>query len=486
MTDQLEIHYRSVAELTPYARNARTHSHEQVVQIAASIMEFGFTNPVLIAEDGEIIAGHGRVLAAQLLGRTEVPVIVLGHLTPAQRRAYVLADNKLALNAGWDEELLRSELAALGEESFDLGVLGFSDDELGALLGEQAVRKGRIGDDELPPTPPATSQLGDLWRLGRHVLLVGDCTTHWSYDALLGTEQVDLVWTDPPYNVNVRGAAGAILNDHLADETFRQFLAAFYRCTVAVMRPGACIYVAHADSGRTNFTSAFQASGLKLSQVRIWVKQAATFGWQDFNWRHEPILYGWKEGAAHYFAGDFTLTSVIDWGELDPNKMTKGQLRELVKEIQAKALSTVVRYDKPSRSELHPTMKPVALIEEMVEASSRENDLVLDPFGGSGSTLIACEKLNRRCALLELDPHYADVIISRWQAFTERQAVHAELGSSFEQVSLERAETIPAVGGKSAQHDATSPGTHGLNALKDPARPPVGGKSAKEHAPSHE
>lgn len=435
-----QIEMISVDQLIEYAGNARKHSGEQVAQIAGLIQDSGFTNPLLVDPQGEIIAGHGRLEAARLLGMLAVPCIRVTGLSPEQIRALRISDNATGLSSTWDEELLRSELAALAQSGFDMDLIGFSDDELGILLGETAVRKGRIGDDELPAPPPPTSQLGDLWDLGRHQLLVGDCTTHWAYDALLGQNLADLVWTDPPYNVNVRGQAGAILNDHLADEVFRRFLAEFYRCTAAAMRPGACIYVAHADSGRTNFTAAFQASGLKLSQVRIWVKQAATFGWQDYNWRHEPILYGWKEGAAHFFAGDFTLTSVIDWGELDPNKMTKGQLRELVKEIQAKALhSTVTRHDKPSRSELHPTMKPVALIEEMIEASSRENELVLDPFGGSGSTLIACEKLNRRAALIELDPHYADVIVGRWQAFTGREAVHHELGKNYEQVSLERA-----------------------------------------------
>jgi DNA modification methylase len=444
MPDAMRIETRDIKTLVPYARNARTHTDEQVAQIAGSIMEFGFTNPVLIDADGGILAGHGRVLAAERLGRTDVPVIALGHLSPAQRRAYIIADNKLALNAGWDEELLRAELQALGAEDFDLGVIGFDEDELADLLGEGHVRKGRIGDDDLPERPRATSIPGDLWLMGRHRLLCGDCTRTADLDTLMAGDTADMVWTDPPYNVDVHGAAGAMLNDHQTDEAFRAFLGRFYAATLAAMRPGACIYVAHADASRTNFTASFQASGLKLSQVRIWVKQAATLGWQDYNWQHEPILYGWKEGAAHYFAGDFTLTSVIEDPHATPlDKLTKPQLVAMLTDLRASIRTTVIRQDRPARNDLHPTMKPVALIEEMVEASSRERELVLDPFGGSGSTLIACEKLNRRCNLVELDAVYADVIVSRWQAFTGREATHAHTAQTFTETMATR--TLAAV-----------------------------------------
>ncbi len=426
-----EVPTRKVAELVPYARNSRTHSEAQVAQIAASIREFGFTNPVLIDGEGEIIAGHGRVMAAKLLGLADVPVLVLDHLTDTQRRAYVIADNKLALNAGWDEALLRSEIQALGDEGFDLSLAGFDWPEVAELLKPPPVRKGKIDDDQAPEAPTrACSRAGDTWILDRHRLRVGDATSAADLDALLQGKEVDLVWTDPPYNVAVKGKAGSILNDDMEDAAFRAFLDATFDAYARALRPGGVIYVAHAETERVNFTAAFVDAGLKLSQVRIWVKQSATLSRQDFNWQHEPILYGWKEGAGHYFAGDFTKTTVVET-PADLRKMSKADLVAALEQMIAAQRGTILRHDRPTKSDLHPTMKPVALVEEMIEASSLEGDLVLDLFGGSGSTLIAAEKTGRDARLMELDPRFADVIVTRWQDFTGRTATLEATGNTF-------------------------------------------------------
>ena len=439
-----KLERRAVADLAPYAQNSRTHSEAQVAQIAASIREFGFTNPVLIDAEGGIIAGHGRVLAAKSLGLAKVPVLVLDHLTEDQRRAYVIADNKLALNAGWDEDVLRAEIEALGGVGFEIGLLGFAPAELDTLLGEQPVRSGKTDDDSVPNLcGPTTSRQSDVWILGRHRLAVGDATADADIDALMAGDQADLVWTDPPYNVAIKGKAGSILNDDMGNEAFRGFLAAVFGQYERIMRPGAVIYVAHADSERVNFTAEFVRAGLKLSQVRIWVKQSATLSRQDFNWQHEPILYGWKEGAGHYYAGDFTKTTVID-DDIDLARLKKDELVAIVRAFQAQARGTVIRQDRPTRSDLHPTMKPVALVEDMIEASSQEQETVVDFFGGSGSTLIAAEKTGRTARILELDPHFADVIVRRWEGFTGRVATLEATGQTFREVAEERALQVKA------------------------------------------
>lgn len=416
----MQIETLPVASLTPYARNSRTHSDAQVAQIVASIHEFGFTNPVLIDEHGGIIAGHGRVLAATKLGLREVPCIRLSHLNEAQRRAYVIADNKLALNAGWDEAMLAEELRALAAMDFDLALTGFDSKELDDLLDglDDDAAPGLTDPDAAPPPPDVpVSRSGDVWIMGRHRLMCGDSTNLEHVQALMGGEQADLVWTDPPYNVAVEGKAGKILNDSMQAGEFRDFLRGVYASFYAVMRPGAVIYVAHSESERAAFADCMVQAGLKLSQVLIWVKQSATLSRQDFNWQHEPIIYGWKEGAGHYFCEDFTLTTVMD-DDLDLQKLKKEQLIGMVMELRGRTASSVVRHDRPTRSELHPTMKPVALVERMVAWSSKPGQIVLDLFGGSGSTLIAAQKSNRRARLMELDPKYCDVIVRRWQEYT--------------------------------------------------------------------
>jgi DNA modification methylase len=440
--EPLAVEYRPLESLTPYVRNARTHSDEQVAQIAGSIREFGWTNPVLIDEEGGIIAGHGRVMAAMRLNLTDAPTITLKGLTEAQKRAYVLADNQLALNAGWDLNMLAIELKDL-QADIDLQVLGFSAKQIEELIGEDApVREGRTDEDAVPEARVVTvCRLGDVWTLGRHRLVVGDSAGSEAFQLLMGEEQADLVVTDPPYNVAYEGAAGRIENDDLTDQRFEELLAGSLSLACDHARFGACSYVFHADTAREPFTRQYVASGWKLSQVLIWVKNAATLSRQDYNWRHEPILYGWKEGAAHYFAGDFTKTTVIEQapGKGGWKARSKAELVEMLELLLPEAMDTTLRHDKPAKSELHPTMKPVQLIRDLIEASSLPTNVVLDPFGGSGTTLIAAEQTNRAARLIEIDPKYADVIIRRWQEFTGKNAVRDD-GLHF---SLAAAQRIP-------------------------------------------
>lgn len=427
-----------IASLTPYAANARTHSEEQVEQIAASIREFGFTNPVLVDEEGGIIAGHGRVLAAQALGWSEVPTLELAGLTPAQRRALVLADNKLALNAGWDVDLLRAEIQGLMDEGYGTDVLGFSADELADLF---TVSVGGGDPDAAPPLPETpVSVLGDVWTLGPHRLVVGDSCSQGAYDALLGDERVDICWTDPPYNVAYSAKAGSIKNDDMSDADFAAFLRDAFVGVFQAIKPGGAVYVAHADTERANFTNAFLGAGLKLSGVVIWKKDALVLGRSDYQWIHEPILYGWRPGSRHRWYGGRKNTSVIDLGDGSPftqlpdgrwQVQVGGQL--MVVEGEA-TVSTVVpsilEEPRPKSSTEHPTMKPVALIERMLKHNARAGDLVLDPFAGSGSTLVAADRLGMSARCIELDPRYADVIIERWQALSGRRATRAD-GTEF-------------------------------------------------------
>jgi len=402
-----QIEYLLVSSLIPYARNSRTHSDEQVSQIAGSIREFGFTNPVLIDSNGTIIAGHGRVMAAKKLGLETLPCIRLGHLTPSQVRAYVIADNKLALNAGWDDQMLRSELESLQEDGFKMDLTGFSDEELAELL-EPEVVEGETDPDQTPEVPvePIT-KLGDVWILGNHRLMCGDSTNIDSAKRLMGDQLADLLITDPPYNVDMTAKnemlqkAGkarkdestfGIQNDKMSNDDFRQFLRDVYSTANSAMRDGAVFYIWFADVETSNFSGAISDVGWKLSQMVIWKKSSFVLGRKDYHFIHEPCLYGWKDGASHYWGSDRSQTTVLD-------------------------------FKKPAKSELHPTMKPVELFEYQIGNSSKPNDVVLDLFGGSGTTAIACERLSRKARLMELDPKYCDVIVKRWEDFTGKKAV---------------------------------------------------------------
>ncbi len=396
------------AKLLPYARNARTHSDEQVAQIAASIAEFGFTNPILAGSDGIIVAGHGRLAAAQKLGLEIVPVVVLDHLTPTQRRALVIADNRIAENAGWDEAILRIELEALMGEGFDLDITGFDADALAELIaGDEPDNEGQTDEDAVPEVSETPiSRPGDVWIMGPHRLLCDDATVAESYDALLQGAPVDMVFTDPPYNVNyansakdkMRGKDRAILNDNLGDG-FYDFLLAALTQMVANCRGG--IYVAMSSSELDVLQSAFRAAGGKWSTFIIWAKNTFALGRADYQRQYEPILYGWPEGAQRHWCGD------RDQGD-------------------------VWQIKKPQKNDLHPTMKPVELVERAIRNSSRPGNVVLDPFGGSGTTLIAAEKSGRVARLIELDPKYVDVIVRRWENFTGQQAIREADDTSFD------------------------------------------------------
>ena len=397
----------SVADLIPYARNSRTHSEEQVTQIAASIKEFGFLNPVIIDGEKGIIAGHGRVMAAKKLGMTELPAVEASHLTDAQRRAYIIADNKLALNAGWDDEMLRVEFAELTEAGFDLDLTGFSLDEIGALQIEE-IPPGLTDEDAVPDVPvtPVTGE-GDVWLLGRHRLMCGDSTSIDALEQLCGGQAVDMWLTDPPYNVAYEGKtkeALTIKNDKMGDDSFRQFLRDSYVAADAVMKSGAVFYIWHADLEGYNFRGAAFDAGWKIRQCLIWEKQTLVMGRQDYHWKHEPCLYGWKDGAGHLWAAD--------------RKQT-----------------TILKFDRPSRNAEHPTMKPVALFEYQMLNNTKGGDIILDSFGGSGTTMLAAEKNGRVSRLMELDPKYCDVIIKRWQDFTGKTATLEATGETFEVLS---------------------------------------------------
>ncbi|RQS20692.1 site-specific DNA-methyltransferase [Burkholderia sp. Bp8998] len=409
----VKIELRSVDVLIPYARNAKQHSDAQVAQIAASIIEFGWGAPILVDGQNNVIAGHGRLLAARKLGLTEVPVVPMTHLTDIQRRALILADNKIGENASWDDELLGLELAELKDAGVDPALTGFSADEWDALIaGDEPDRAGQTDEDAVPEVEEIpVSRTGDIWLLGEHKLLCGDATKAESYRALLGDELADMAFTDPPYNVNyantakdkLRGKNRPILNDNLGDG-FEVFLAAACQNILAVTK--GAVYIAMSSSELDTLQSAFRAAGGRWSTFIIWAKNTFTLGRADYQRQYEPILYGWRDGADHFWCG------ARDQGDV-------WQIR------------------KPAKNDLHPTMKPVELVERAVRNSSKTRDIVVDPFGGSGTTLIACEKSGRHARLIELDPKYVDVIVRRWQDYTGTEATRAHDGARFGEIFRE-------------------------------------------------
>ena len=407
----MQIKEVEVTALIPYAKNSRTHDDAQIAQIAASIKEFGWTNPILVDGDKGIIAGHGRLMAARKLGMAKVPVIELKTLTKAQKQAYIIADNRLALNAGWDNAMLTIELKNLEDEGFDLTLTGFDNKELDALLNVIEGTDGLTDEDAVPDTPiePKT-KLGDIYILGNHRLTCGDSTNIDAVEKLIDGRPVDMWLTDPPYNValgmnetpeeakkrNRRTDGLIVQNDSMGDKEFRQFLTDCVTAADSVMKAGAVFYIWHADSEGYNFRGACQDSGWKVRQCLIWKKSSLVMGRQDYHWMHEPCLYGWKEGAAHLWATDRKQTTILE-------------------------------FHKPSRNGQHPTMKPVELFEYQMLNNTKGGDIVLDSFGGSGTTLIAAEKHGRYARIMELDPKYCDVIVKRWEEFTGKKAVLSEL-----------------------------------------------------------
>ena len=408
----LNIQHWPTDQLIPYARNARTHTDEQVAQIAGSIAEFGFVNPVLVGEDKIIIAGHGRLLAAQRLGLSEVPVIVLDHLNETQRRALVLADNQISANAGWNDELLSLELSDLASDEFDLSLLGFTEDALNELLNNSN-DPGLVDEDAVPEVEPnPVSQLGDVWQLGNHRVMCGDATSAEAMSALMDGQMADMVFTDPPYNVDYGNAAKdtrqtkdrRILNDNLGD-AFYDFLHGAMIQMLSVTK--GALYVSMSSSELDTLQKAFRDAGGKWSTFIIWAKNTFTLGRADYQRQFEPILYGWKEGNDHFWCG-------------------------------ARDQGDVWFINKPNKNDLHPTMKPVELVERAIRNSSKSQDIVLDAFGGSGTTIIACEKTGRYGRVLELDPKYVDVIIKRWQDYSGSVATRVVDGMKFNDLAVSK------------------------------------------------
>ena len=391
-------------KLVPYAVNARQHSERQIDQIAASIREFGFTNPILVDNSAGIIAGHARLAAARKLGLPEVPVIVLDHLTDLQKRAYILVDNKLAENASWNEEMLNVELQALAAEHYDLALTGFSDAELDRLVAEFESQTPREEDSVPSAEATAICRTGEVWVLGSHRVLCGDALNRSTYDRLLEGGSADMVFTDPPYNVDYQSRSRPIANDNLG-EGFGSFLSQTCSNLLDVCR--GAMYICMSSSELATLQSAFISAGGHWSTFVIWEKHTFTLGRSDYQWQYEPILYGWKSGGAHYWCGD-------------------------------RDQSDVWQVPKPTVNDLHPTMKPVELVARAIRNSSRRGETVLDAFGGSGSTLIAAEKLGRRARLIELEARYVDVIIRRWQEFTGGRAVLDGDGGTFADIQAER------------------------------------------------
>ena len=405
-----------VDRLIPYINNARTHSPEQVKKLRASLREFGFVNPVIIDRDYNVIAGHGRIMAAKEEGLTEVPCVYADHLTEAQKKAYILADNRMALDASWDEEMLRVEIESLREMEFDPMLAGFDEKELEALFAGDG---GDAKDDDFDLSAALEKasfvEPGDVWTVGRHRLMCGDATKAEDVETLMGGERANLIVTDPPYGVSFKSSSGlTIQNDSMKNEEFYTFLLSAFQAMTAVLEKGGAAYVFHADTEGLNFRRAFIDAGFHLAGCCIWVKDSLVLGRSDYQWQHEPILYGFLQNGKHPWYSD--------------RKQT-----------------TIWNYAKPKRNENHPTSKPLDLLAYPICNSTQENAIVIDTFGGSGSTMMACEKTNRVCRMMELDPKYASVILRRYvedfggadQVFVERDGKRLQYADLVKEVEHE-------------------------------------------------
>lgn len=412
----IKIEYVSPESLIPYEKNARTHTPDQVDQICESIKQFGFTNPILISEKKEVIAGHGRLDAAKILKLERVPAIVLSGLSEEQRRAYVIADNKIALNSGWDEDLLLEEILFLQEKDFDLSLIGFSDEELNALLPDEEVEeKRKTEEDEVPEPPEApVTASGDVWILGEHRVMCGDSTSIESVEKLMNGQKADMLFTDPPYLMDFTGGIhsdgsksfnakhGGIKNDKMSDQDGNNFLDAINSIIQQTVR--GAFYITFYRLGIDRYFASMARTGLQCRSLIIWDKGNHTLSNSDYMSMYEPMFYGWVN--EHNFYGGNNGMDI--W-----------------------------RIARTSKNDLHPTVKPVELVEKAVSDGSMAGDTVLDLFGGSGTTIIACEKTKRQARLMELDPKYCDVIIKRWQEYTGLKAIHADSGKTFEELLAE-------------------------------------------------
>ena len=375
-----------INRLIPYVNNARTHSPEQITKLRSSLREFGFVSPVIIDREYNILCGHGRVCAAKEEGMNEVPCVFVEHLSEAQKKAYILADNRMSLDAGWDDELLKVEMSSLQEMGFDIGMTGFDESELAGLFGEEKEKGAKDDDFDLTAAleKAAFVQRGDIWTVGRHRLMCGDATSADDVAALMNGTKANLILTDPPYGVSFKSSSGlTIQNDSMKNEDFYNFLLSAFRRMVEHLESGGAAYVFHADTEGLNFRRAFVDAGLHLAGCCIWVKDSLVLGRSDYQWQHEPVLYGFLQNGKHKWYSD--------------RKQT-----------------TIWNFAKPKRNADHPTSKPLDLLSYPIGNSTQENAVVIDTFGGSGSTLMACEKMNRICCTMELDEKYASVILRRY------------------------------------------------------------------------
>lgn len=383
-----EMQLVPLSKLVPYINNARTHSPEQVTKLRSSLREFGFVNPVIIDRDYGIIAGHGRVMAAKEEGIEEVPCVFVDYLTEAQKKAYIIADNRFAQDAGWDEELLRIEIEALQGMDFDVGLTGFNDDEIADLFDANGKSEAEDDDFDLSAALEKASfvQRGDIWTVGRHRLMCGDATSTEDVAALMDGKKANLIVTDPPYNVDFKSSNGlSIKNDKLENDKFYKFLLAAFHNMAENLEKGGAAYVFHADTEGLNFRRAFIDAGFHLAGCCIWVKNSLVLGRSDYQWQHEPVLYGFLQNGKHYWSKN-----------------------------AGRSQTTIWNFDKPKKNKNHPTSKPLDLLAYPIGNSSRENSIVIDTFGGSGSTMMACEQTNRICYTMELDEKYASVILRRF------------------------------------------------------------------------
>lgn len=427
----MKIEQMKIKDIIPYERNAKKHDNNQINNVAESIQRFGFAQPLVVDKDNVLIIGHCRLLAAKRLKMREVPVVKMTELTEDQVKQLRLLDNKLN-ESEWDLDLLMSEIEGLDFEGFNI------DWEIPELEETLEVIEDEAPEPELEKEP--ITKPGDIYKLGRHRLICGDSTNPETIQKLLDGEKTDLLITDPPYNVALGQNKGhtlrpseakqlhrrtdglVIANDRWeSGEAFRHFLSDAFAAANTGLKQGGAFYIWYASSESYNFIGAANDIGWTIREQLIWVKNILVLGRQDYHWQHEPCLYGWKDGAPHYFIDDRTQTTIWEAEDFNPEKMKKEELLALVKEI-TKQPSTIIREDKPSRSAEHPTMKPVKLIARLVRNSSRQGERVLDVFGGSGSTMMACEQLGRECYMVELDPHYCDVIVKRWENFTGKKA----------------------------------------------------------------
>lgn len=381
-----EMNLVDVDKLIPYVNNARTHSKEQINKLRASIREFGFINPVIIDRDYNVIAGHGRILASQEEGIDKVPCVFVDYLTDAQKKAYIIADNRMALDADWDEELLKIEIESLKDEDFDLSFTGFDESELLDLFGDDS--KGKVEDDNFDLSSALEKasfvEKGDVWTVGKHRLICGDATSKEDVQTLMGDTKGNLILTDPPYGVSFKSSSGlTIENDSMKNDEFYNFLLSAFKNMADHLEKGGSAYVFHADTEGLNFRKAFVDSGFHLAGCCIWVKNSLVLGRSDYQWQHEPVLYGFMQNGKHRWYSD--------------RKQT-----------------TIWNFDKPKKNSNHPTSKPLDLLSYPISNSTQENAVVIDTFGGSGSTLMPCEKTNRICYTMELDEKYASVILRRY------------------------------------------------------------------------